>query len=174
MRDRIDLLTYQTAETYDRVWNRLQGLTNDEYWWEPVPDSWTLRRQPDGRLEEDYAIPDPVPAPFTTIAWRLFHLASCKVVYHEYAYGPGKLNWLNMHRPETVDENLALLQEGQRLLLDDLAAMADDADLDQPVSTNWGETWPAWRIFWTMIHHDAHHGAELGTLRDLWLHQRAT
>jgi hypothetical protein len=34
--------------------------------------------------------------------------------------------------------------------------------------TNWGEEWPAWRIFWTMIHHDAHHGGEIGALRDLY------
>lgn len=172
MRERIELLTTQTVETYERVANRLQGLTNDEYWWEPVTGCWTLRRQPDGKLLEDYEIPDPTPAPFTTIAWRLFHIASCKVVYHEYAYGPGKLNWLNMDRPEGVDDMRALLEHGQQLLLGDLKAMTDDSDLDQPVSTNWGETWPAWRIFWTMIHHDAHHGAEIGVLRDLWSAQR--
>ena len=33
--------------------------------------------------------------------------------------------------------------------------------------TNWGEEWPTWRIFWTMIEHDIHHGAEIGALRDL-------
>jgi hypothetical protein len=53
-----------------------------------------------------------------------------------------------------------------------MQALAGDADLDQPARANWGEAGPAWRIFWTMIHHDAHHGAEIGTLRDLWIHQR--
>ncbi len=33
-----------------------------------------------------------------------------------------------------------------------------------------GERWPTWRIFWTMIQHDAHHGAEIAMLRDLWFH----
>ena len=28
-------------------------------------------------------------------------------------------------------------------------------------------SWPAWRIFWTMIHHDLQHGGEVGALRDL-------
>jgi hypothetical protein len=37
-----------------------------------------------------------------------------------------------------------------------------------PRWTNWGERWPAWRILWTMIDHDAHHGAEIGCLRDLY------
>jgi hypothetical protein len=66
--------------------------------------------------------PDPDPAPFTTIGWRLVHLADCKVMYHEWGFG-----W-----------------------------------------TNWGERPPAWRILWTMIDHDAHHGAEIGCLRDLY------
>jgi hypothetical protein len=58
------------------------------------------------------------------------------------------------------------LDEGHALLRDDLARLTDD-ELDRPRATNWGEQWPAWKIFWTMIHHDIHHGAEIGTLRDL-------
>jgi hypothetical protein len=66
-----------------------------------------------------------------------------------------------------VADAVARLEEGQALLRADLAGLAD-ADLDAQVPTNWGEQWPAWRIFWTMIHHDAHHGAEIGCLRDLY------
>jgi hypothetical protein len=44
----------------------------------------------------------------------------------------------------------------------------EDDQLDALVLTNWGERWPAWRIFWTMVDHDSHHGAELGLLRDLY------
>lgn len=172
-RDRIGLLRTQLTETHERLRRRLDGLTEDEYWWEPVPGCWTLRRQPDGRLLEDYPdeFPHPTPAPFTTIAWRLFHIASCKVVYHEYAFGAGRLNWLNMERPETADGVRDLLEHGQQLLIADLDRLADDAALDLPASTNWGETWPTWRIFWTMVDEERHHGAEIGTLRDLWLHQ---
>jgi hypothetical protein len=60
-----------------------------------------------------------------------------------------------------------MLDTGHALLTEDLAGSAE-ADLDRPVMTNWGEEWPAWRIFWTMIHHDAHHGGEIGALRDLF------
>jgi hypothetical protein len=48
---------------------RLDGLTDEEYSWSPVPDAWTVRG---GRL--DYVNPEPVPTPFTTIAWRLGHV----------------------------------------------------------------------------------------------------
>ena len=60
-----------------------------------------------------------------------------------------------------------MLDAGHALLTEDLAEM-DDVSLDREVPTNWGEGWPAWRIFWTMIHHDAHHGGEIGALRDLY------
>jgi hypothetical protein len=31
-----------------------------------------------------------------------------------------------------------------------------------------GERWPAWRVLWAMVDHDAHHGGEIGCLRDLY------
>lgn len=57
------------------IWPRLQGLTNDEYLWEPVPNCWTLHVGDDGRVTYDFDWPPPNPSPFTTIAWRLFHVA---------------------------------------------------------------------------------------------------
>ncbi len=77
-RTRIYLLETQMEQTYGPFRDRLEGLNEDEYWWEPVAGCWTLRRQPDGRLVEDYLDPEPHPAPFTTLAWRLFHVASAR------------------------------------------------------------------------------------------------
>lgn len=57
------------------LWPRLANLTDEEYLWEPVPGCWTLRETPDGLTEYDFEWPPPQPAPFTTIAWRLFHIA---------------------------------------------------------------------------------------------------
>ena len=48
---------------------RLDGLTDEEYLWEPAPNSWSIR--PGGI---DCAYPAPEPAPVTTIAWRFGHL----------------------------------------------------------------------------------------------------
>ena len=49
----------------DHCWTtlrrRLDGLTEDEFWWEPVPHCWTVRALADGRWAADYAIPDPQP-----------------------------------------------------------------------------------------------------------------
>jgi hypothetical protein len=168
---RVPLLLFEMDACYDRLLRRLAGTTDAEYLWEPVPGCWTVHRDAAGGWMVDYAFPDPEPAPFSTLAWRLLHITDCKIMYHEYAYGPRKLTFPDLPPSPRVAGALARLEEGQALLRADLAGLAD-ADLDALVPTNWGEPWPAWRIFWTMIHHDAHHGAEIGCLRDLYRARR--
>ena len=62
---------------------RLEGLSDEEYLWEPVEGCWSLRRRGEqrspmaaggGELVLDFAFPEPVPVPVTTIAWRLGHV----------------------------------------------------------------------------------------------------
>ena len=61
---------------------RLDGLTDEEYFWEPVPGCWSVRPRGqgvalevgNGELIIDWAMPQPDPPPVTTIAWRLAHL----------------------------------------------------------------------------------------------------
>lgn len=160
------LLAQQLDEAYRMIQERVEGLTDEEFWWEPVPDAWTIRQGEDGRWAADYAEPDPVPPPFTTIGWRLVHVAECKIMYREYAFGLGRLTWPEIDSAHTAGDAIAQLEEGHAALASDLAALDDD-ELERPRATNWGEDWPTWKIFWTMIHHDIHHGAEIGALRDL-------
>lgn len=63
--------------------DRLDGLTDDEYFWSPVQDAWNVRPRGTstapvqggtGDFTIDFAFPEPVPAPMTTIAWRLGHV----------------------------------------------------------------------------------------------------
>ena len=66
---------------FDHVWgrflDRLDGLSDGEYFWEPVPGSWSVRRGADGRWMMDGTRGGwraPEPAPLTTIAWRIGHI----------------------------------------------------------------------------------------------------
>ena len=52
---------------------RLEGLTDDEYLWEPTAGCWSVRRRDDVWVP-DFEYPEPDPAPLTTIAWRLAHV----------------------------------------------------------------------------------------------------
>ena len=167
MSGRIELLSTELDAAYRMIRDRVDGLTDAEFWWEPVADAWTVRPTERGSWAADYEEPDPDPAPFTTIGWRLVHVAECKLMYQEYAFGDARLTWSELDSPHTAAAAVAAVDDGHELLIATLRSLDDDA-LDRTVPTNWGERWPAWRIFWTMIHHDLWHGGEIGALRDLY------
>lgn len=63
-----------------------------------------------GRLERDeFDVPDP--PPLTTIGWLLVHVASCKVMYDEAAFGPNRLTFDDLVVP-TAAQAIGLLEEG--------------------------------------------------------------
>ena len=96
-----DFLTIAMNESWQYLRNLVEGLTDSEYFWEPVPNCWRIYQQSDGHWTYDYDIPGPIPAPLTTIGWRLVHLASCKVMYHEYAFGAQRLTFSELIIPQT-------------------------------------------------------------------------
>ena len=104
--------------------------------------------------------------------WQLVHIALCKVMYHEWAFGAAQLRFPDLEVPHSVAQARETLEAGQQELRAVLVSLADD-DLDRQVLTNWGARWPAWRIFWTMINHNALHGGAIGQLRDDYYWARA-
>jgi hypothetical protein len=88
-------------------------------------------------------------------------------MYHEWAFGDAKLTFPELDIPSTAEGAIALLEYGQALLRTDLDNLTEH-QLDQKRRTNWGEMWPAWRVFWAMLDHDALHGGAIGHLRDLY------
>jgi hypothetical protein len=169
-RQSVGLLAAAMEDGWAILRPRLQGLADEEFFWEPVPGCWTLHLE-DGRWVEDYAIPAPDPPPFTTIAWRLIHVASCKLMYYEYAFGPARLTWDELLLPHTAAGAITWLDEHHARLCAALDSLSD-SDLDAMRLTNWGDQWPTWRIFWTMASHDIQHGGEIGCLRDLYRAQQ--
>jgi hypothetical protein len=120
---RAELLLAQMDEVYGRLRGRLEGLGDEEYFWEPVGGCWTVHRDPSGAWVTDYAEPDPDPAPFTTIGWRLAHLADCKVMYHEWAFGERRLSFPDLAAPATAAQAVARLEAGQGRLRAALAGL---------------------------------------------------
>jgi len=165
---------------YQRTRGRLTGLTDDEYFWEPVPGCWTIRRTDSGAYRADYAdrpaaatsASDP---PLTTIAWRLWHLIGC--------YG-GKRNprWLGVQRPAggferddpappTAAEALAIFDRAHAFwqeLLQEVPAASWWEPLG-PVAGPYAEDDRASLVL-HQLDEQIHHGAELGVLRDLYRH----
>jgi hypothetical protein len=154
-------------EAFTRLRARLEGLTDDEFFWQPVPDAWTIHQDRPGHWTYHYAIPDPEPAPLTTVGWQVVHIGTTRLMYHEWAYGSARLTFPEIDVPHDVRGAMELLRRGFELLRDDLRGETE-AGLDQPRRTNWGDMWPAWRIFTSMADHDALHTGAIGALRDLY------
>ncbi len=169
----VELLKTAMEEGWLALRSRLEGLSDEEFFWEPVPDCWTVHLDAAGRWVEDYADPAPEPPPFTTIAWRMVHVSLCKLMYREYAFGPAQLTWDELVVPHPAIDAIASLEENHARLCAALDGL-NDSDLLEMRSTNWGEYWPTWRIFWAMAGHDLHHGGEIGCLRDLYRMQHQT
>jgi DinB superfamily len=72
-------LAQSTISLLDFVWPRirarLDGISDQEYLWEPVPGCWSVRAHGD-IWEVEREVPPPNPPPVTTIAWRTWHIAS--------------------------------------------------------------------------------------------------
>ncbi|WP_409466852.1 DinB family protein [Amycolatopsis sp. GA6-003] len=77
--------TNELTEQLDWHWQhhvrpKLEGLTDDEYFWQPVANCWTVHPRASendpgtGDFTVDFSFPEPTPPPVTTISWRLAHI----------------------------------------------------------------------------------------------------
>lgn len=161
----------------DYVWqrtsNRLQGLSDEEYLWEPVPGGWSVRPAADGTYRADGGVGID-PPPVTNIAWRLWHLVAC--------YGSGRnREWLGLSPqggrafeqadpvPATAEGALATLSAAHEEWAAVLASLPEAAWAEPlgPIAGPWAEADKAGFIL-HMVDEFIHHGAELALLRDLW------
>lgn len=158
---------------------RLEGLTDDEYFWEPVPGCWNVRPRGQssapmavggGDLTIDFAFPEPTPAPVTTIAWRIGHLVVGVFGSRNASHFAGPAMDYESHEyAGTAAGALEQLDAGFERWIDGVTGLAEDGLA--------AECGPAEGPFatWSMaalvlhIHREViHHGAEIALLRDLY------
>lgn len=167
-----------TAErTVHRLRERLAGITDEEYLWEPVAGCWSVRRREDARSSHphgrgawvyDDAWDEPDPAPFTTIAWRIMHITDQIGISAVYLWGNAEFpdNWLDV--TPMAAEGTALWEVHSSAFVEALRA-EDDASLQRQLRMpRWPEEAPRWRVVANVIGEIRHHGAEVGVLRDLY------
>jgi hypothetical protein len=149
---------------------RLDGLTDDEYFFEPVPNCWTVHR--DGGI--DFSDPPPEPAPFTTIAWRLAHLIVGVLAARTHShFGGPPADYYSWDYATDADTALRQFDEAYRGWIDGVRALDDDG-LARPVGEAEGE-WAAEPMTTLILHINRemiHHGAEIACIRDLYVHTK--
>lgn len=154
--------------------DRLEGLTDDEYFWEPVPGCWNLRRGGTGGMEIDYAFPQPDPPPFTTIAWRLAHVIVGVLAMRNAAhFGCAPVDYASFEYAPTAKAALAQLDAEYATWLAGVEALGE-AGLARPCGEAEGE-YAALPMATLVLHINReviHHLSEVCLLRDLHLHTR--
>ncbi|MDQ3154003.1 MAG: DinB family protein [Actinomycetota bacterium] len=174
----------QLVEQLDLHWRqqlrpRLAGLTDEEYRWEPVTGAWNVRPRGTstapiavggGEFTIDFAVPEPDPAPITTIAWRIGHLVvgvlGARVAGH---FGGPPVDYATHDYPGDAAGALAQLDEAYAAWAAGVRGLGDD-ELGRPCGPTEGP-WAEHPMAELVLHINRevlHHGAEIALLRDLY------
>lgn len=179
--------TTQLVEQLDWHWRnqlrpRLDGLTDDEYRWEPVPGAWNVRPRGSGSapiaagsgdFTIDFAYPEPDPPPVTTIAWRMGHLVVGVLGMRAAAHfgGPPVDYWTHRYAGDAATA-LSQLDSAYRAWITGVRGLDDDT-LRRPCGPP--EAFPEAPMAALVLHINRemlHHGAEIALLRDLYRWRR--
>jgi hypothetical protein len=161
--------------------DRLDGLTDDEYFWEPVPDCWSVRprgtgtapvQAGSGAMTIDFAWPVPDPPPFTTIAWRLGHvIVGVLAMRNASHFGRAPIDYESFEYAPTAAAALAQLDAEYATWLAGVESLGE-AGLARPCGEAEGPyaEHPLAALVLHINREMIHHLAEVCLLRDLHLH----
>lgn len=163
---------------------RLVGLTDEEYFWQPVPNCWSVHprgtstaaiQAGSGAMTIDFAFPEPEPAPVTTIAWRLGHIIVGVLAMRSAShFGREQTDYDTFAYAESAEQALAQLDTEYALWLNGVKALGD-AGLTEPCGDAegpWGDK-PMATLVLHINRELIHHGAEIALLRDLYAHRQS-
>jgi hypothetical protein len=180
--------------TLERAWT---DLTDDEFFWQPTPDTWTVRPVSEsctptpfvsGDWEADYDAPLTMGAtnlakdgePLTNIAWLYWHVGSMpgRAAQRDFHGGAhtAACGWTSPYFTKhpiftSADDAVSTMRAGWHAFVDALQA-ADDEQLERPM-----QAWGAGRegpprtgaqILASIINEISHHGTQIGVLRDFY------
>jgi hypothetical protein len=177
-----ELITQLGGHWQHQLRPRLDGLTDDEYFWEPVPCCWNVRPRAEGTPPDapgsgdytvDFAFPPPEPPPVTTIAWRLAHIiVGCFGMRNAAHFGGPPADYQTFAYAGTAAGALRQLDDGYALWINGVHGLGADG-LARPCGPAEGPY--AEDSMATLVLHInrevIHHGAEISLLRDLYLHR---
>jgi hypothetical protein len=160
---------------YERFTARVDGLTDEEYLWEPAPDAWSLVRQ-DGKLQMQWGLVFDEPQPVTTIAWRYTHISDmlCEERCARWlGVAEEPENYLAEGAPGDAQGARELFEKAYARWRRYLSAADDDGFFEPlgPGSRDWTNE-PRTKGVLHILDEVIHHGAEIGVLRDIYRAQR--
>jgi DinB superfamily len=179
----IALLAAQLDANMDFFWARLEGLTDDEYLWEPGPGTWNLRPREQRRTSRghgggdwvwEYEPRGPQPGPLRTIAWLMWHLTEMCVGRTDWTNGEHRIGPDDVPRMPTAEGAAAQLREAVarwRSVFDDLRPQEYAVVGRSRYPGGLDPDLPLRDILWWQNREIIHHTAEIALLRDLYAWQ---
>jgi hypothetical protein len=189
----LNVMLFIEMFTLNRAWS---DLGEDEFFWEPVPGSWNVRRRDacltpnpfgtgdwvvdfDGGLA-GAAIEGKAVEPLTTIAWLYWHVGSMagRAAQLDFlggtksAEGGWTAPYLGDHPVFTAaSQAVGVMRTGWRALDQAIQASTDEG-LEQ-VTRFWGYPGPGppapgYQILASILNEISHHGTQVCMLRDLY------
>jgi hypothetical protein len=160
---------------------RLDGLTDDEYFWEPVPGCWSVRPRDanlaagavdamgTGAFVLEYG-PDLEVPPVTTIAWRLAHVTvGCLGMRAAGHFGGPPCDWRTFDYAGTAKDGLLQLDGAYAAWTEGARGLGEEG-LTRPCGPAAGPyaDYPLAAMILHINREVLHHGAEIALLRDLY------
>lgn len=159
---------------WTRLRSRVQGLTDEEYFWEPAPLCWNVRQSSDGSYRGDWGLiwegPSGSVPPFTTIAWRINHIIHILADPRYSAIFGFDLPTLDLdHAPRNAADALSTLESSYEVTRRVVEQVTDEILAEElgPAGGPWAKSDKASFIL-HMLDELIHHSAEVGVLRDLY------
>jgi hypothetical protein len=151
----LDHVLWDMGQPFDMLFANLKDLRDDDWVWVPPGGARSIR-----------AI--------------VGHVASCKIMYDNHAFGDASMTWMDPRFGEaqspaagsefSAEKLVDWLRESQLTVVKSIDALDDDAELMNERRVNWGGVRRTRWIITRLIHHDGFHAGEINHLRAL--HQR--
>ncbi len=151
----LDHTIWEMGQAFDALFANLKDLRDDDWTWVPSGGVRSIR----------------------AIAG---HVASCKVMYDNHAFGDASMTWLDPRfgdaQSPASDEGFTpasmvdWLRESDLQLRKSVDALQDDSELERDRRVSWGGTRSTRWILSRLTQHDGFHAGEINHIRAL--HQR--
>jgi len=180
--------------TLNRAWT---DLTDDEFFWEPLPGCWSVRRRSECLTPTPFGNEDWVAdfdadlteradrgegtEPLTTVAWLMWHIASMpgRMVELDFLAGTksAESGWASPYIGDhpmftSADEAVQTMRTGWRALDRELQVSTDEQLERQTRFWGYpghpGPPAPAYQVVALLLNEISHHGTQVCMLRDLY------
>jgi uncharacterized damage-inducible protein DinB len=158
-RAQVEVILADHDQASRRLFQSIEGLTEAEYRWEPVPGALTLKNlwpQPESGI--------------STIEWKLPHVAAWKMRYASFLFGDGSHTFHEILACGRMEETVAYLTRAVETMRAGIEGLSDHM-LKEVRPTGWSGTRaraPLLPSLNWMIQHDVYHAGQIRTLRGLY------